>query len=144
MIVGKINADQMIPPMTITKIEPLIMPIFTLTATNSVGQTVSTNVSSNEAAFVNGIFSKEVVLSKFNQATIAQANITAALEAGSVPFVLPGVNILIFPIGLVVSGFWLLVGIGAYGFGTYERYNYRETYRRRKAMSGGKAYATRI
>lgn len=127
-----------------TKIEPLIMPIFTLTAKDATGKIVSTNVSSNEAAFVNGIFSKEVVSSSFNQATLAQAKIVAELEAGSVPFVLPGVNILIFPIGLVVSGFWLLVGVSAYGFGTYERYNYRESYRRRKAMAGGKAYTTRI
>ncbi|KAI0508857.1 hypothetical protein F5B22DRAFT_649557 [Xylaria bambusicola] len=164
MIVGKINQDQMIPPMTMygcpislplasfvltnvairQKIEPLIMPIFTLTATDATGRTISANVSSNEAAFVNGIFSKEVVQSRFGQASLAQQKITQEMEAGSVPFVLPGVNILIFPIGLVVSGVWLLLGIGAYGYGTYERYNYRETYRRRKAMSGGKAYASRI
>ncbi|KAI1349478.1 hypothetical protein F5Y01DRAFT_185323 [Xylaria sp. FL0043] len=144
MIVGRINQDQMIPPMTIQKIEPLIMPIFTLTAQDSTGRTISTNVSANEAAFVNGIFAKEVVLSPFSQASLAAQNITAELEAGRVPFVLPGVNLLIFPIGLVVTGFWTLVGVGAYAFGTYERYNYRESYRRRKAMSGGKAYATRI
>ncbi|KAK5633715.1 hypothetical protein RRF57_009429 [Xylaria bambusicola] len=164
MIVGKINADQMIPPMTMydrpilspplsfflltlpprQKIEPLIMPIFTLTATDATGRSITTNVSSNEAAFVNGIFSKEVVQSRFSQANAAQQKITQQMEAGSVPFVLPGVNILIFPIGLVVSGVWLLLGVGAYGYGTYERYNYRETYRRRKAMSAGKAYASRI
>ncbi|KAI1420014.1 hypothetical protein F5Y12DRAFT_165179 [Xylaria sp. FL1777] len=144
MIVGRINQDQMIPPMTIQKIEPLIMPIFTLTAKDATGQTISTNVSSNEAAFVNGIFAKEVVLSTFNQASLAVQNITSELEAGRVAFVLPGVNLLIFPVGLVVTSFWTLLGVGAYAYGTYERYNYRETYRRRKAMAGGKAYATRI
>ncbi|KAI0967216.1 hypothetical protein F4678DRAFT_475426 [Xylaria arbuscula] len=144
MIVGRINADQMVPPMTLQKIEPLVMPIFTLKALDATGRTLSTNVSSNEAAFVNGIFANEVVLSQFNQATLAVNNITAALEAGSVPFVLPGVNLLIFPIGLVVTSVWTLVGIGAYAFGTYERYNYRESHRRRKAMNEGKAYATRI
>ncbi|KAI0532275.1 hypothetical protein GGR58DRAFT_517846 [Xylaria digitata] len=144
MIVGRINEDQMIPPMTIQKIEPLIMPTFTLTAKDATGQSISTVVSSNEAAFVNGIFSKEVVLSTFGQASLAVQNITAELEAGRVAFVLPGVNLLIFPIGLVVTSFWTLLGVGAYAYGTYERYNYRETYRRRKAMAGGKAYATRI
>ncbi|KAJ8118641.1 hypothetical protein ONZ43_g3949 [Nemania bipapillata] len=144
MIVGKINADQMIPPMTIQKIEPLIMPSFTLTAKDSTGQTIATNVSTNEAAFVNGIFSKEVVLSTFNMASLAVQNVTAELKAGRVAFVLPGVNLLIFPVGLVVTSFWTLVGVSAYAYGTYERYNYRETYRRRKAMAGSKSYATRI
>ncbi|TGJ78950.1 hypothetical protein E0Z10_g9813 [Xylaria hypoxylon] len=144
MIVGRINEDQMVPPMTIQKIEPLIMPTFTLTANDATGHSISTNVSSNEAAFVNGIFSKEVVLSPFSQALLAVQNITAELESGRVAFVLPGVNLLIFPIGLVVTSFWTLLGVGAYAYGTYERYNYRETYRRRKAMAGGKAYATRI
>ncbi|GAW24228.1 hypothetical protein ANO14919_138100 [Xylariales sp. No.14919] len=144
MIVGRINQDQMIPPMTIQKIEPLIMPTFTLTANDATGKSISTVVSSNEAAFVNGIFSKEVVLSPFSEASLAVQNITAELEAGRVAFVLPGVNLLIFPIGLVVTSFWTLLGVGAYAYGTYERYNYRETYRRRKAMAGGKAYATRI
>ncbi|KAI0467721.1 hypothetical protein F4859DRAFT_231656 [Xylaria cf. heliscus] len=144
MIVGRINQDQMVPPMTIEKIEPLIMPIFTLSATDATGQTVTTNVSSNEAAFVNGIFSKEVVSSPFNTASLAVQNITAELKAGNVAFVLPGVNLLIFPVGLVVTSFWMAVGFGIYAFGTYERYNYRESYRRRKAMAGSKSYATRI
>ncbi|KAI1125522.1 hypothetical protein F5Y10DRAFT_8372 [Nemania abortiva] len=144
MIVGRINADQMIPPMTIQKIEPLIMPVFTLTAKDATGQSVSTTVSTNEAAFVNGIFSKEVVLSPFSLASLAVQNVTAELKAGQVAFVLPGVNLLIFPIGLVVTSFWTLVGVSAYAFGTYERYSYRETYRRRKAMAGSKSYTTRI
>ncbi|KAI0450071.1 hypothetical protein F5B21DRAFT_448868 [Xylaria acuta] len=144
MIVGRINQDQMVPPMTIQKIEPLIMPIFTLSAKDATGQTVTTNVSSNEAAFVNGIFSKEVVVSPFSMASLAVQNITAELKAGNVAFVLPGVNLLIFPIGLVVTSFWMVLGVGAYAYGTYERYNYRESYRRRKAMAGSKSYATRI
>ncbi|GAP86974.1 putative ribosome-recycling factor [Rosellinia necatrix] len=144
MIVGKINQDQMVPPMTIQKIEPLIMPIFTLRATDATGQTVATNVSSNEAAFVNGIFSKEVVLSPFNIASQAQQAAVADLKAGKIAFVLPGVNILIFPVGLIVTSFWAMVGISVYAFGTYERYNYRESYRRRKAMAGSKSYTTRI
>ncbi|KAI8626536.1 hypothetical protein F5Y19DRAFT_446015 [Xylariaceae sp. FL1651] len=144
MIVGKINSDQMVPPMTMEKIEPLVMPIFTLSAKNAAGDIVTTNVSSNEATFVNGIFSREVVLSTFSMASLSVQNATAELKAGKVAFVLPGVNILIFPVGLVFTGVWTLAGVGAYAFGTYERYNYRESYRRRKALSGSKSYATRI
>ncbi|KAI1172009.1 hypothetical protein F4777DRAFT_25609 [Nemania sp. FL0916] len=143
-IVGRINEDQMVPPMTIQKIEPLITPIFTLMAKDATGKTITTEVSSNEAAFVNGIFSKEVVLSPFSLASLAVQNVTSELKAGRVAFVLPGVNLLIFPIGLVITSFWTAVGVGFYAFGTYERYNYRESYRRRKAMVGSKAYTTRI
>lgn len=120
------------------------MPIFTLTAKDSTGKTVSTDVSANEAAFVHGIFSKEVVLSPFNMASLAVQNITEELKAGKVAFILPGVNLLIFPIGLVITTFWAVIGVSVYAYGTYERYNYRESYRRRKAMSGSKSFATRI
>ncbi|KAI0173153.1 hypothetical protein GGR52DRAFT_374995 [Hypoxylon sp. FL1284] len=135
MFIGQINADQMKQPMTMGVLEALVMPVVTLTGKNTAGREVSTNVSSNEAAFVNGIFSTEVVMSDFGIASLAVDNQTAMLHTGEVAFVLPGVNILIFPVGLVLTSIWLVVGVGFYGFGTYERYNYRDTYRRRKARA---------
>lgn len=122
------------------------MPTVTLTGKNLAGQTVSTNVSSNEAAFVNGIFSTDVALSDFSIASLAVDTITAQMHNGTVAFVLPGVNILIFPVGLVLTSIWLVIGVGFYAFGTYERYNYRDTYRSRKArMDGSKpGYTARI
>ncbi|KAI1819383.1 hypothetical protein F4861DRAFT_140335 [Xylaria intraflava] len=144
-IVGQINQDQVDPPMVLQKIEPLVIPTITLSAKNAKGQIVTTNVSVNEAVFVNGIFSKEAILSRFNMATLAVQNATAELKAGEVAFVLPGVNILIFPIGLVMTSFWTVVGVGAYSFGTYERYQHRESYRRRKAMAEARnPYPVRI
>ncbi|KAI1809568.1 hypothetical protein GGS20DRAFT_274869 [Poronia punctata] len=144
-IIGRINNDQMKAPMTIDKIEPLVMPIFTLTATNAAGKAVSTNVSSTEAVFVIGIFSKDPpVLSASSTASLAMQNATERLKAGEVAFVLPGLNILIFPIGLVITGIWTIIGVGFYAFGTYERYQYRESYRRRMAMTASKSYAPRI
>ncbi|KAI0394156.1 hypothetical protein F5Y17DRAFT_271961 [Xylariaceae sp. FL0594] len=144
MIIGRINSDKWQPPMTMAKIEPLVMPIFTLTATNAVGRTVRTSVSSNEAAFVSGVFSKEVVLSPFSLASLAVQNATAELKAGRAAFVLPGVNLLIFPVGLVITGIWTAAGVGVYAFGTYERYQFRESYRRRKALASSKSFAVRI
>lgn len=120
------------------------MPTVTLTGKNLEGQQVSTNVSSNEAAFVNGIFSTDVVMSDFALASLAVENITAQMLEGTVAFVLPGVNILIFPVGLIITSIWLVVGFGFYAFGTYERYNYRDTYRRRKARAEGKPANARI
>jgi hypothetical protein len=108
----------------------------TLSAVNSTGQTVRTNVSSNEAAFLTGVFSKEVVLSDFALAQQAQTNMTQRLANKEVAFVLPGVQIMIFPIGLIVTSVWLVIGLAFYGFGTYERVGYAESFRRRTAVAG--------
>lgn len=119
------------------------MPVVTLTGTNSNGQTVATNVSSNEAAFVAGVFSQTVVMSN---ATIAQAavnEVVANLANGTVAFVLPGVQIILFPIGLIITSVWLAIALAVIGFGMVERISYRETYKRRAVMSS-KPLANRI
>lgn len=111
-----------------------MIPRVTLSA-----RSATTTVSPNEAAFINGVFSREVVMSSFGLAQLAVDNITAQYEQGNVAFVVPGVNILIFPIGLIITSIWTLVGFAAYGYGTYERYAYRDAYRQRKArdLKGG-------
>ncbi len=112
------------------------MPVVTLSANNAQGQKVSTNVSSNEAAFVTGVFSQEVVMSSFRQAELAVELEMERLQNGTTAFVLPGVQIMIFPIGLIITGLWTILGVGAYTYGTYNRYNFREHYRRRVARVG--------
>lgn len=125
------------------QLEALIMPTVTLTGVNSAGQTVATNVSSNEAAFVAGVFSQTIIMSDLSMAQAAVDNIVAGLHNNTVAFVLPGVQILIFPIGLVITGAWLVIGIAVVGAGTIQRLNFREQYRRRLARAG-KAAAGRI
>lgn len=107
------------------------MPVLTLSATNSQGRQVSTNVSSNEAAFVAGVFSQDTFMSSFRLAELAVEDEIARLRNGTTAFVLPGVQIMIFPIGLIITGIWTAIGVAAYGLGTYDRYNFREAYRRR-------------
>lgn len=111
------------------------MPTVTLSAINSAGQSVNTNVSSNEASFLVGVFSDVVVLSDTAQAQIAVDQVVAGLANGTVAFVLPGVNLLIFPIGLVVTGAWFVIGLAVIGLGFYERVQYRETYRKTAAIA---------
>jgi hypothetical protein len=111
------------------------MPVLVLTAVNMTGQTITTNVSSNEAVFVTGIFSKEVVMSEFALAQWFVDDAVASVKNGTVAFVLPGVHIMIFPVGLLITTVWLIIGVGAYGYGTYERIQYAKSYRRRKAMA---------
>jgi len=126
------------------------MPTLTLTAVNPSGQTIATNVSSNEAAFVAGVFSNDIVLSDFARAQLAVDEVVLQLDLftngtsignSTIAFVLPGVQILIFPIGLVIYGFWLLVGCIVFGLGTVQRMNFREQFRRRTAVAGGKMSA---
>lgn len=143
MFVGQIDQAQLAQPMTMGVLEALIMPTVSLKGVNSAGNTITTNVSSNEAAFVNGVFSKEIIMSDLALAQLAVNDELAGLRNGTVAFLLPGVNILIFPVGLVVTSFWSLIGFAAYGYGTFQRINYRESYRSRKARAG-KSSAGRI
>lgn len=115
------------------------MPTLTLTGANAAGQTVSTNVSSNEASFLTGVFSKEIIRSDLAVAQAAVDDVVAQLQNGTVAFVLPGVQLMIFPVGLVITSTWLLIGLAFYGFGTYERIGYAESYRRRRAVAGDNA-----
>lgn len=135
MFIGKIDQNRMVENMTMADFETIIMPTLTLTAKNSSGSTIKTTVSVNEAAFLTGVFSSEVVMSDFAAAQAAVDDQLAGLNNGTVAFVLPGVQILVFPIGLIITSIWLLIGVVVVGFGTYERWNYAEMYRRRQAVA---------
>ncbi|KAK4234611.1 hypothetical protein C8A03DRAFT_18521 [Achaetomium macrosporum] len=134
MFLGQVDKDKMSGQMTSAQLQALVMPIVTLKGTNSDGKEVSTNVTPNEASFVAGVFSKEVVMSTFLMAQQAVDKEVASLKNGTTAFVLPGVQLMIFPIGLIITSIWLFLGLVAYGIGTYERYNFREMHRRRMAV----------
>ncbi|KAK4182815.1 hypothetical protein QBC35DRAFT_140611 [Podospora australis] len=133
LFVGQIDKDAMDDDITMAQLQALVMPVVTLKAVNGDGETVSTTVSSNEAAFVAGVFSQEVVMSTFRMAELAVEEEVARLKNGTTAFVLPGVQLLIFPIGLIITSVWLVIGVVAYGAGTYARYNFRESHRRQMA-----------
>ncbi|PHH90869.1 hypothetical protein CDD83_2425 [Cordyceps sp. RAO-2017] len=137
MFVGQIDKDRMADAMSMATLEALVMPTFTLTAQDTKGGAVSTNVSLNEAAFLNGVFSKQVVRSDFASAQAAVDAKLAAVRNGTVAFVLPGVQLMVFPIGLIITSVWLLLGLTAYGIGTYERTMYAHTYKRRLGIPLG-------
>ncbi|KAL2267885.1 hypothetical protein VTJ83DRAFT_5162 [Remersonia thermophila] len=134
MFVGQVDKDRMTPDMTPGILQSFIMPVVTLKAINNNGLVVSTNVSSNEAAFVVGEFSTQVFMSSFRQAELAIEAELEKLKNGTVAFVLPGVELMIAPWGLAITSLWLVLGLAAYGFGTYERYNFRELHRKRVAI----------
>lgn len=116
-------------------LEAVVLPTVTLSALNKAGKTVSTNVTTNEAAFLVGVFSDVVILSDTAHAQIAVDQVVAGLANGTVAFVLPGVNLLIFPIGLVITGSWFVIGLVVIGFGFFERVQHREAYRKTVALA---------
>ncbi|OAA38181.1 hypothetical protein BBO_07190 [Beauveria brongniartii RCEF 3172] len=138
MLVGQIDKKEMLDQMSMAALQKLVMPTLTLAATNSSGVRLATNVSLNEATFVNGVFSRDVVQSDFSAAQAAVDDALAALHNGTAAFVLPGVQLMILPIGLIITSIWLAIGLAAYGLGTFERIQYAEMYKERKGAAGGR------
>lgn len=74
-----------------------------------------------------------MVLSEVAAASAAVDAKVAAVRNGTVAFVQPGIQIMVFPVGAIITSVWALLGLAAYGFGTYERVVYAKAYRRRQA-----------
>ncbi|POR38918.1 Uncharacterized protein TPAR_00884 [Tolypocladium paradoxum] len=144
MLVGQIDKKEMRKNMSMAAVEAraaveaLVIPTVTLTARNPGGGAVSTNLSLNEASFLTGVFSADVIMSDFSAAQAAVDARIAALRNGTAAFVLPGVQLMIFPVGLIITSVWLLLGLAAYGLGTYERVCYANMYKRRQAKTAGR------
>lgn len=106
------------------------MPVLSLSA--AVGsRNITSSLSPNEASFTTGVFSNMSPMSSFSAAEAAINEQLRRLDEGDVAFVLPGTQILIFPIGLIITMAWTLMGLAAYGFGTVERWRFRELYKER-------------
>ncbi|RDA85427.1 hypothetical protein CP532_1531 [Ophiocordyceps camponoti-leonardi (nom. inval.)] len=132
MFLGQIDKDRLANQPSMADLEALVTPaFFTLTSKDAGGRSVSTNVSLSEAAFLVGVFSDQVVQSDFGAAQAAVDAKKEAVKNGTVAFVLPGVQIMIFPVGLIITGVWVLVGTTVYGIGTYQRALYAKAWRRR-------------
>lgn len=99
----------------------------TLTGVDPSGNIVNTTLSSSEATFVNGVFAQAVVT--------AQPPLQTLVVAANAPFVVPGLHILIFPIGGIITGVWAVLFIGTITYGTVRRTQFREQFRRRVART---------
>ena len=123
-------------------LEALVLPTLTLKANTPTGSEVTTNVSLNEAAFLTGVFSQQTVQSDFSAALAAVNKKVDELHNGTNAFILPGTQILILPIGTIITSFWLLVAISMYSYGTYERIQYAKSYQRRLVAGSAPASKT--
>jgi hypothetical protein len=110
-----------------------------MTGQEPTGQTVNTTLSSDEATFVSGVFAAVI------KPTISrlQPPIQTLVVTPGATFVLPGVHILIFPIGAIITGVWTVLFIATIAYGTVGRMQFREQYRRRAARAN-KADMARI
>lgn len=98
----------------------MLAPNVTLSARNAEQQDISTTLTSKEASFVNGVFAGSPV------------GAASARLARPTPFVMPGLGLGKFPVSLVVSSVWAVLGVAVMTWGTVGRYQYRQQYRRRK------------
>ncbi|KAG9258823.1 uncharacterized protein F5Z01DRAFT_4846 [Emericellopsis atlantica] len=136
MLVGQVQQDKLDTNMTMSALEALLMPSLSLTAPSAQSSdNLTTLLSPNEASFITGVFSTLTPQSSFSIAQAAVSSSLALLDEGEIAFILPGTQILIFPIGLIITGTWALLGVGVYAFGTVERWRFREGYRDR--VKGG-------
>lgn len=139
MYVGRINSNLMGSAMTQETLQPLLIPQIDLAARNPVsGQDVTTTLSSQEASFVNGVFSRSASGTANAEAA---ASASAAVQEAA-PFVVPGTTLAFFPVGLVVTSVWALFFFLAVGFGTYGRIQYRDQYRRRVRAESARGVRT--
>ncbi|TVY15871.1 hypothetical protein LARI1_G006976 [Lachnellula arida] len=129
--VGQVNKNLLTANMGTAALQKVLVPTVSLTAVNGTGQTVNTTLSSNEATFVNGVFATQVVPTKSEVSPPIQTLVVASGE----PFVVPGLHILIFPIGGIITGVWAVLLSATIAYGTIGRMQFRDQFRRRNARA---------
>lgn len=93
---------------------------------------VNTTLSSSEASFNAGVFSKSSTNVTDPKSLLGnpQAQIQAAAEGLPTPYDVPALSLGIFPVGLIVVSSWAFLFISVVGYGTFGRMQYRDQYRR--------------
>jgi hypothetical protein len=90
----------------------------------------TTTLSSDMISYVSGLL-MDPNKSPVN-ITVPEANVLLpAIVSKATPFVLPGVTLGIFPIGLIITSVWAALFMSAVGYGTIERMRFRSHFRRR-------------
>ncbi|KFY24296.1 hypothetical protein V493_05332 [Pseudogymnoascus sp. VKM F-4281 (FW-2241)] len=121
--VGQVNPELQDANLNASALQAILTPVVTLSVANPA---TNSSLSSLEATFVVGLFSDQ-------PHTMATISAVGVIE--DVAFVLPGTQILIFPIGGIVTGAWAFMFIGVIAWGTVGRMGFRENYRRRLARA---------
>lgn len=113
--------------------QPLLVPQIAISAMNPQTKlVVNTSLSSTESSFVAGVFSKVAGNVTDPKALLGnpQEQLAAAAAGLPTPFVVPGLSLGVFPVGLIVTGTWMFFFVTVVGLGTFGRLQFREQYRR--------------
>ncbi|KAL2076089.1 hypothetical protein VTL71DRAFT_1032 [Oculimacula yallundae] len=127
--VGQVNKELLVANMGTAALQKVLVPTVTLTGRTTTGAAVNTSLSSSEATFVNGVFAQQLTPTKSKVIAPWQTLVVAKGEQ----FVVPGMSLMIFPIGLVIQSIWTVLFIGTIAYGTVGRMQFRDQFRTRAA-----------
>lgn len=116
----------------------LLIPTIALSADKGEGSMASTNLTSAAMVFfVSGVFEGQSA----SGAAAAEPSAAAAAATNAAEFSLPGTTLGIFPVGLIITSIWALIFLGAVGYGTWGRIQFRDQFRQRRgrAIAAGEA-----
>ncbi|EEA22527.1 hypothetical protein TMatcc_001375 [Talaromyces marneffei ATCC 18224] len=144
LVMGFQNIGQLSKSLTFSKLSVddlriLMIPSISLGATSPDGATINTSLSSDTLSYVAG----ELVQTNgtpTNITTPEAASLASPIVAAASVFVLPGTDIKVPPVGLIITCIWTGLLLLAVGGGTYGRYQFRVHYRQRvqRAMASNK------
>ena len=98
----------------------LLTPAILLAGTEQDGTSINTRLSTKDASFVNGVF-----------ASTGSGGSQSATTTDVDDRILPGTELVGFPTGLIISSIWAVLYLTTIGYGMMNRYQARESYRRR-------------
>jgi len=105
----------------------LLTPSISLVGKSAAGAIMNTTLPFHQAYFLAGVFASNV------STAVPQAQVIAKAK-----FVLPGTFIAIDPVGLYLYSVYLAMFVAIVGYGTFERYKFRMSYRKRTGGMGSK------
>lgn len=104
-----------------------LIPTISLSGTTKDGTDLKSELSPQDASFLNGAFAETQT-----KAPPSSANSSAqSSSGGTTEFLLPGRTLGIFPVGFVITMIWTFFFVVVIGLGTFDRIRFREAYRRR-------------
>ncbi|KAK2740948.1 hypothetical protein FQN57_005952 [Myotisia sp. PD_48] len=128
--IGKLNPIFKFDILTLQQFQILLIPNITLSTPNpnNKAETVTATLAFDTLSYVAGRLADKN--GSPHNITIPEAHSQLVdIILNTTQFVLPGISLGIYPIGLIVTSIWAGLFVLVVGFGTFERKRYRDVYR---------------